>query len=464
MSDTDKFNAGARGEKYVVWKPGVDRHEIVPVPRNFQGHQISPVMRQPFADLPNEGRPSVLPTSKALMPSSEFVPITRTTEGLWVPAKRIVPIVHSTMLSEVETALFPSWYHGLTDNTYIIIHYAPLSSDQVGKLHFGKPSQENVIDVYFSDLSPSTEKVIMISNFDAAERPNKNIFIHPQWIKTLLADGFKYVTLAMNTGSSLRVGRVIICLNGITILDHDYANRPVTPESPLVLDGELGEFKRDRIRAKMVFDQWGFFPLPTVLDLAAGELGNGWSPGYYTIWRWDKDYPDAWCQEFTCWVMCHAGVTWFTPANSRNYLGHWFVENGKWIDPSNTPYEQLPEVVRPGAFVEMKYWKNIKENDHSYKGFGHSTFFIGWDGDFDPNGKNYFWCIGGNQSNTAENGSNGRGLGWGQVTIWRFCIGQDLSDDDLDIKWDASQWWAFNPSNPNDQHYLDGFGNTDDIC
>ncbi len=263
---------------------------------------------------------------------------------------------------------------------------------------------------------------------------------------------FDDIRIDLNEGK-IELENVFILLNGKTFLNDPFLINgvcipvTVTAFKPVCLWNYIRDYRLNLIKYKYASNR-GPAHASRILELAANELFQAWSPKYCP-WNWEKNRPNYWCSEFYCYVLRKAshGI-WDWNENLEDFASNWVTDNFKALDlyyePRNTVYEDLGDLILPGDYAKIKR-------------SGHSTMFVTWvkspvdrtPVDFDPSLEgNYFLAIGGNQRTEIVN-----------ISVYSLYndpsrIGRD------EIVWVDSDANHGDYDNFTDDEDYDGFGNT----
>ena len=207
-------------------------------------------------------------------------------------------------------------------------------------------------------------------------------------------DLFDYMTISVDSRYGFEISSLRITLNGVIIYEKKglYADPPTIRRfQPIVLDKMLQNYKHK----SLVYDHdmspndpsIGYNKIlilqNKILSIASSELGQSWSPKYAPEARWWKESsvtgnkwytaPENWCADFAGWLIEQANPS--LPVSKVPYLlgefPEFFKKKSRWISASNTPYEELGNVIEPGFVASTRHG-------------GHTVIFLYWLGALGP--------------------------------------------------------------------------------
>ncbi len=216
------------------------------------------------------------------------------------PRKR--PPQKKPKLQRERGVLYPEYYHGLIDDTYIEVAWKIESSAKNCRLLFGE-KKDVYIDVPDLQIAPEDRDdyergLILVRKkarvwFYKWGEGNINADIWPFKLDT---DLFDAIHLKIPNGKTAETALITVVLNGITILGPD-----------MHFDRITGTLNLSRYIAECRLQQVPHSMKSPVLHRAALELGKAWSPKYGGVWEKDegrfKAKPEKWCSEFAGWVI-----------------------------------------------------------------------------------------------------------------------------------------------------------------
>ena len=194
---------------------------------------------------------------------------------------------------------YPEWYQGLLLDTNVTVVTKRDDKNVRCRLILGAQGK-SVTRYYHSDAcSPYDERFIAyFHEYEQTNYQDKKGF----WPWALDKDLFDFVSIEVEEGRSVRLKRVKIILNEVTILDKDFDYRKISGRFSLAKD-----IREYRLNSVPHTDN-------PVIRRVALELGKAWHPEYGGIWDFAEDIeahgfshrPQDWCSEFAAWAIRRA--------------------------------------------------------------------------------------------------------------------------------------------------------------
>ena len=288
------------------------------------------------------------------------------------------------------TRLYPEYYHGLIGDTFIRI--TSKRDDRNTKLRLIIGPTEYCGRVAFENLESHEDydfdggSGYEVAKLVLFRKGEENNIVKNKFPNHLLGDTFDHVRLEVQGNRTIRLRRVEIKLNGITLLNKDYDNVQV----PLVV---FDEAIRQR-RLKYVDHSTN-----PIIRAAADEIGKSWSPRYGNVWEKMSDPKPIWCSEFASWAIKLGTNGRIDPNENNHSIGDpeiisYLRRRTGFITSALPPSEnildhpiqmyvvgfgKLMNLIRSGYYIPMSEQKIITSLGQSItRGGVHSGLFCKW--------------------------------------------------------------------------------------
>ena len=188
---------------------------------------------------------------------------------------------------------YPSNYYGFVGNSYISVKAA---SGKHAKLQFNFGN-----DIMRSNYFKLKSNLLLHIDL-YRDNKTRNLHNFPWPINAMATDLLDNISIIVESGKRVKISRVKIVLNKITICDISFSPYPeIDANNPLHLAGYIRNRRLNMLREYTDSSN-------PILHAAALEWGKSWSPKYGGVWLQNDNgewyvKPVNWCSEFASWAI-----------------------------------------------------------------------------------------------------------------------------------------------------------------
>lgn len=314
-------------------------------------------------------------------------------------------------------SLIPDTYNGFCGPSMVSIQHVNVSNDQHIEIIFKNTSGDQVVmsaiveHKTLNPFSPNPVEIAYISTSPDSSSSSDSysseildpdgLITNGSFLCPISTDWLDDIEIRISPShqfDQVLIEKIIIRLNGNMLLEKTFSPAFFLHRfSPLKLDRMIFDSRLSVVNYNNLIPKYGAMSFRSIwyIFLTATKFGQAWTPEYGP-WPDGDSVPKVWCSEYIAYVLSSQSKGRYNPnpalesLKTTDLLAFFHSHNAPIIDASNTLYEELGNIIKPGFYVKLN------------RG-GHSTLFVDWvdengnPTEFKPEEMNHFMTIGGNE-------------------------------------------------------------------